>query len=183
MKKSFPLIFIFLLFAFEGASLAEKEVFSTSEYKIGPENVLQIDVYYGKGEKISQKVRVSSQGNIDFPLVGEVEASGLTITAFQDKLRKFLEKDYLVDPQVTIFIEEYSTVSIMGEVKKPGVYPIKGRLTVLELISLAEGFTKIAAQNKVKVIHTRPDGTKEEALVRIHDFMNKSSGREDANKQ
>ncbi len=146
----------------------------SAEYTIGPENVLQIDVYYGKGDKISQKVRVSSQGTIDFPLVGQVEAGGLTVARFQEKLRKLLEKDFLVDPQVTVFIEEYSTVSIMGEVKKPGVYPIKGRLTVVELISLAEGFTKIAAQNKVKVIHTKPDGQKEQMVARVYDFMNKN---------
>ena len=148
---------------------------SPSEYQVSPENALQIDVYYGKNEHISQKVRVSSRGVINFPLVGEVDVAGLTVTALQDKLKQLLEKDYLVNPQVTAFIEEYSTVSIMGEVKKPGAYPIKGRLTIVELISLAEGFTKIAAPNKVKVVHTNPDGTKEEKIVRVYDLMNKDS--------
>lgn len=147
-----------------------------SEYQLGTENVLQIDVYYGKGEKISQKVRVSSRGFITFPLVGEVEVAGLTVSGLQDKLTKMLGQDYLVNPQVTVFIEEYSTVSIIGEVKKPGAYPIKGRLSVLELISLAEGFTKIAAPNKVKVIRTHPDGNREEIPVRVNDIINKDSG-------
>ena len=145
-----------------------------SEYKIGPENLLQIDVYYGKDEKISLKLRVSTRGIINFPLVGEVKADGLTAAGLQDKLTELLEKDYLVNPQVTVYIEEYSTVSIMGEINKPGVYPIKGQLTVVELISMAEGFTKIANQNKVKVIHTKPDGSKEEMLVRVYDSMNKN---------
>lgn len=149
---------------------------SPSDYKVGPENVLQIDVYYGKAERISQKVRVSSQGVITFPLIGEVTAGGLTVVGLQDKLTKLLEKDYLVNPQVTVFIEEYSTVSIIGEVRRPGIYPIKGQLTVVELISLAEGFTKIAAQNKVKVIHTQPDGSKEEKIVKVYDFVNKNNG-------
>lgn len=148
------------------------------DYLIGPENALQIDVYYGKGEKISQKVRVSSRGVIIFSLVGEVAVAGLTVAGLQDKLTKLLEKDYLVNPQVTVFVEEYSTVSIVGEVKKPGAYPIKGRLTVLELISLAEGFSKIAAPNKVKVIRPKPDGTKEEILVRVYDLMNKGGDQE-----
>jgi polysaccharide export outer membrane protein len=150
-----------------------------SEYQIGTENVLQIDVYYGRGEKISQKVRVSSRGIITFPLVGEVEVAGLTVTGLQDKLTKLLGQDYLVNPQVTVFIEEYSTVSILGEVIKPGAYPIKGRITVLELISLAEGFTKIAAPNKVKVMRTHPDGTREEIQVRVGDIINKDSGDND----
>lgn len=146
---------------------------SSSEYIIGPENAIQIDVYYGKNEKISQKVRVSSTGVVNFPLIGQVEAAGLTVTGLQDKLRVMLEKDYLVNPQVTAFIEEYSTVTIMGEVRKPGAYPIKGRLTVLELISLAEGFTKIAAPNKVKVIRVNAAGVREEMPVRAYDIMNK----------
>jgi len=87
-----------------------------------------------------------------------------------------LEEDYLVNPQVTVFIEEYSTVSIMGEVKRPGAYPIKGRLTVAELISLAEGFTDIAGPNKVKVLRTNLNGDKEEILVRVNDLMNKEAG-------
>jgi polysaccharide export outer membrane protein len=82
-----------------------------------------------------------------------------------------LEKDYLVNPQVNIVIEEYSTVSVMGEVRKPGSYPIKGRLTVVEAISLAEGFTKIASPNRTKVIRTNPDGTKTEIPVRLGDIM------------
>ncbi len=157
-----------------GALSGDKVSTDMSEYLIGPENVLQIDVYYGNGEKISQRVRVSSRGVINFPLIGEVKAVGYTVASLQNKLTELLEKDYLVNPQVTVFIEEYSTVSIMGEVKRPGAYPIKGQLSVVELISLAEGFTKIAAQNKVKVIHTKPDGTKEETTLKVHDFMSKN---------
>jgi polysaccharide export outer membrane protein len=157
----------------------EKISAESTEYLIGAENVLQIDVYYGKGEKISQKVRVSSRGIITFPLVGEVEVGGLTVSGLQDKLTGMLGKDYLVNPQVTVFIEEYSTVSIMGEVKKPGAYPIKGRLSVMELISLAEGFTSIAAPNKVKVIRNGPDGNREEIQVRVNDIINRESGDKD----
>ena len=174
----YVLITVFLT----GVALAQAPVKPTaipSEYQVGPENALQIDVYYGKSEKISQKVRVSSRGVINFPLIGEVEIIGLTVAAVQDKLKQLLEKDYLVNPQVTVFIEEYSTVSIMGEVNKPGAYPIKGRLTVVELISLAEGFSKVAAPNKVKVIHTNPDGTKDETPVRVYDLMNKDASGQD----
>jgi polysaccharide export outer membrane protein len=156
-----------------------KNTLDAFEYHIGTENVLQIDVYYGKGERISQKVRVSSRGIITFPLVGEVEVAGLTVSGLQDKLTELLGKDYLVNPQVTVFIEEYSTVSILGEVNKPSVYPIKGRVTVLELISLAEGFTKIAAPNKVKVMRILPDGSREEIQVRVSDIINKDRGDED----
>jgi len=146
-----------------------------SEYKIGPENNLQIDIYYGKEEKISQKIQVSSQGDIICPLIGEVHAQGLTVAALQKELTDMLGKDYLVNPQVIVSVVDYSTVSIIGQVKMPGSYPVKGKLTVVELISQAQGFTPIAAPNKVKIIRTNPDGTKKEIVVRVYDIINKSA--------
>jgi len=142
-----------------------------TEYLIGPENLIQITVHYGKDGLISQKVRVSSENKITFPLIGEIDVKGLTITDLEKRLYTLLEKDYLVNPQVNVVIEEYSTVSVIGEVKKPGSYPIKGRLTVVEAVSLAEGFTKIASPNGTKVIRANPDGSKTEIPVRLGDIM------------
>ena len=173
------LIFCFVLNAVSYCGLlavyAEPSAFAPApgndEYHIGCENVLQIDVSYGKEQKISQKVRVSSAGMITFPLLGEVSVSGLTSSALESKLTELLGKDYLVNPRVTVFIEEYSNVSILGEVNKPGSYPIKGTLTVMDLISIAQGFTKIASPNKVKIIRTLSDGTKKEIHVKVNDIM------------
>ncbi len=148
------------------------------DYRIGSENLLQIDVHYGKDGVISQKVRVSSKGLITFPLIGEVVAKDLTVSELEKKLYTLLEKDYLVNPQVSVVIEEYSTVSVIGQVTKPGSYPLKGRLSVLEAISLAEGFTKIAAPNSVKVIRTNPDGSKTEISVRVGDIMKGKNEKE-----
>lgn len=177
MMRKLCLILLYFAVNIAGAAFASPP--ESSEYMIGPENILQIDVYYGKSERISQRVRVSSNGSIDFPLVGQVESTGLTVAQLQRRLTELLGEDYLVNPQVTVFMEEYSTVSIMGEVKRPGAYPIKGRLTVAELVSLAEGFTKVAAPNKIKVVHTNPDGTKEVTVVRMSNYMNKKSNNKD----
>ncbi len=148
-------------------------------YRIGPENLLQIDVHYGKDGLISQKIRVSSKNLINFPLVGEVDVNGLTVSELEKKLYSLLERDYLVNPQVSVVIEEYSTVSVIGEVKKPGSYPIKGKLTAVEAVSLAEGFTKIASPNRAKIIRTNADGTKTEIPVRLSDIM--KGGRQKSN--
>lgn len=156
-----------------GRLLQEDQVAADSEYQVGPENALQIDVFYGKGERISQKVRVSARGTINFPLIGEMQAAGLTVAGLENRLAQLLGADFLINPQVTVYIEEYSTVSILGEVRKSGVYPIKGRLTLVELVSLAEGFTKIAARNKVKVLRTHQSGEQETIPVRVGDLMNK----------
>jgi len=169
----------------EPASAKAKEVREkvSPEYKIGPQNVLQIDVYYGRDKNLSRKVRVSSTGCINFPLLGEVNVNGLAINECENKLKDLLEKDYLVNPQVTVFIEEYSTVSVIGQVNKPGNYEIKGRMTAVEAISLAEGFTKIADPNGVKVLRTNVDGTKVSINVRAGDIMNGGKKEEDVQLQ
>ncbi len=162
-----------LLFA---ASYDAGRVTASEEYRVGPENVLQIDVYYGRGEKLAQKVKVSSRGLITFPLLGEVEVAGLTVSQTEKKLTELLGADYFVNPQVSVFVEEYSTVSILGEVTKPGAYPIQGGMTVVQLISKAEGFTKMALQEKVKVMRPLSDGTKQEITVRVKDVMANKEG-------
>jgi polysaccharide export outer membrane protein len=151
---------------------ADKNI-PSEEYRLGPENVLVIEVYFGKDETINKKVRVTAKGMITFPLLGEVPVSGLTISELESKLTYLLEKDYLVNPQVSVFIEEYSTVSILGQVEHPGSFPIKGRLSVVELISLAGGFTKIAAKNNVRILRKTPDGAQKTIIVNVNDIINK----------
>ncbi len=178
MKKhliSISVIFL-SLFLLVQSSFAEEKA-----YRLGPENLLQITVHYGKEGLISQKVRVSSKSLITFPLIGEVDVKGLTVSELEKKLFTLLEKDYLVNPQVNVVIEEYSTVSVVGEVKKPGSYPIKGRLTAVEAVSLAEGFTKIASPNRAKIIRVNPDGSKTEIPVKLHDIMKGGRGRQKSN--
>jgi len=181
MKALFTFILTFTL-AFSSAFAAETTDRGRSDqsgYQIGPENVLLIDVYYGRGEELSRKVRVSSKGYITFPLLGEVEVQDLTVADLEQKLTYLLEKDFLVNPQVSVFIEEYSTVSILGQVEEPGAYEIKGKLTVVELISMAGGFTKIADANNVRVMRTNPDGSKETIRVKAWDVINKGKEEDD----
>jgi polysaccharide export outer membrane protein len=179
ISKALMAISVFCLFLFPSFLKAAQEPvtgsLNPSEYKIGPENILEIDIYYGKQEKISQRIQVSSKGDVVCPLIGEVHAQGLTVSALQKQLTDMYAKDYLVNPQVIVSITDFSTVSIIGEVKMPGIYQIKGKLTVVELISQAQGFTNIASPNKVKIIRTSPNGTKKEILVRVYDIINKNT--------
>jgi len=181
MKTLFTFILSFTL-AFSIAFAAENSERGRSDqsgYQIGPENVLIIDVYYGRDRELSRKARVSSKGYITFPLLGEVEVSGLTVAGLERKLSQMLEKDYLVNPQVSVFIEEYSTVSILGQVDKPGTYELKGTVSVVELISLAGGFTKVADTNNVRVMRTNPDGSKSTVRVKVNDIINKGKEEDD----
>ncbi|MBF0217421.1 MAG: polysaccharide biosynthesis/export family protein [Candidatus Omnitrophica bacterium] len=171
-------IVTFLLFQC-GTAFSEERSIPLEEYRLGPENVLVIEVYFGKDETINKKVRVTAKGMITFPLLGEVPVSGLTISELESKLTYLLEKDYLVNPQVSVFIEEYSTVSILGQVEHPGSFSIKGRLSVVELISLAGGFTKIAAKNNVRILRKTPDGAQKTIIVNVNDIINKGIEGED----
>lgn len=182
MKKYLYIIVILLMpalildpnisFAREGSEVNE-------EYKIGPENALLINVYYGRDKNLERKVRVSSDGYITFPLLGKVKVEDLTVSELENELTYLLGEDYLVNPQVSIFIEEYSTVSILGQVEEPGSFEIKGKLTVVELISKAGGFTKIADTNNVKIIRAREDGSKSSIPVRVNDIINRGKEDED----
>lgn len=123
------------------------------DYRLSGADLLQITVY---GEKdLDRLARVSQTGLISYPLVGEVKVGGLTVPEAEAALAGKL-KDFLRDPQVTVFIKEYGNkkVFVFGQVKKPGAIelPTETKLTVLEAISQAEGFTQIAAPDRTRVV-------------------------------
>jgi protein involved in polysaccharide export with SLBB domain len=136
------------------------------EYLICPDDVIKIEVY--REDELNRKVRVSSDGYISLPLIGRVKAAGRSASGLETLLEK-MYGTYLKRPHVTIFIEEYSTITISGQVKKPGSYQITGNLTVLEAISLAGGFTDIASRNNVRIL--RHENGKEKTIrVRVGDI-------------
>ena len=130
------------------------------EYRIETLDLLEINVY--QESTMNQKVRVTQSGTISFPLIGAVNVKGLTISEAQESIREKL-KQFLVDPQISVFIVEYheKKVYILGEVKEPGPYrfPSELGLSVVEAVTMAKGFTPIAAPNRTKVIRNSEKGT------------------------
>ena len=124
-----------------------------TDYKLGGADLIDIQVYQQKD--LDRLLRVSQNGTISFPLVGTVKVGGLSVAQAEEALSTKL-KDFIISPQVTIFIKEYGNkkVFVMGEVSKPGSFdlPTEAKLTVLEAVSLAGGFTAIAAPDRTKVI-------------------------------
>ena len=116
-----------------------------TEYLINPKDVLDIQIY--PDAELNREIVVSPKGTISFPLVGEVQVEGLSIANAERKLTALLEKDYLVYPQVHIRIKEFHTltISILGEVNRPGPYKLgqEGETTLLESIAMAGGVTNI----------------------------------------
>ncbi len=118
MKSTLALLLTGLIALFSINLFPQQEY--TVEYKIGPKDLLEISVF-GQDE-LNKTVRVSEDGKITFPLLGEVEVEGLTKVELEKKLSRLLEEKYLHNPQVTIFIKEYQSkrVSVLGAVKNPG---------------------------------------------------------------
>ena len=131
-------------------------------YILGPEDVIDIDVF--DVPELTKTVRVAADGQITLPLIGRVQAAGLTTEQLRQALAEKWGEDYLQDPQVTIFVKEFKAkpVSVIGAVEKPGLYPLTGERTLIEMLSMAGGFGKkgTSAAGRTVVI-TRKSGFKD----------------------
>jgi polysaccharide biosynthesis/export protein len=127
-------------------------------YVIGVDDVLAINVW--KEPEVSKTVPVRSDGKISLPLAGEVQASGMTPRQLELDLSRRLAS-YISQPEVTVIVEEIKSqrFNILGQVAKPGAYPIANNPTVLDAIALAGGFRDFAKQKSVYVLRRNPDGT------------------------
>ncbi|HHN65343.1 MAG TPA: periplasmic polysaccharide biosynthesis/export protein [Nitrospirae bacterium] len=119
------------------------------DYIVGEGDVLKITVY--EHPDLTTVARVSGEGSILFPLIGQVKVKGLTVSEVSKKIARMLADGYIVNPQVTVFIEEFRSkkATIMGEVNNPGLYQLEGDTTFLELVSKAGGLTKDAGDRAI----------------------------------
>jgi polysaccharide biosynthesis/export protein len=109
------------------------------ESRIGADDMLEITVF--EAPELNHTLRVSANGEISLQLLGEVKAGGLTPRQLELVLQELLRRTYMNDPHVGVFVRELQShpVSVVGAVKRPGVFQIRGTRTVLELLSMAEG--------------------------------------------
>jgi polysaccharide export outer membrane protein len=137
----------------------------SAEYKIGPKDLLEITVL-GVQEISKIVVRVSEEGRITLPLLGEVEVGNLTKFEVEKKLAQLAGEKIVIKPQVTVHILEYLSrrVSVVGAVGKPGPYELLGRQTVLSLVSEAGGLTQDAGE---EIIVIRQLAAGESTSIRI----------------
>jgi polysaccharide export outer membrane protein len=119
---------------------------SFRDYRIGPEDLLEITVF--EVEKLNKIVRVSSQGNINLPLLGILKVKGLTADELEKEIQSLLAEKYIQDPQVNVLIKEYRNqrITVMGAVKNPNVFDVTGQKTVLEMLAMAGGMRDDAGQ-------------------------------------
>ena len=148
----------------------------SSSYPIGTQNLLQIKIFGEAG--VNQLYRVDEDGYIKHALAGRIKVGGLTVTEAEKLVEQRLDGDYIINPQVNIFVLEYSHFSILGEVRRPGSYEITGRISVIRAISLAGGFTPIASQRGVQIIRKNANGSESKIAVDAVKIMEGSLSNE-----
>ena len=131
---------------------------SSSDYVIGSEDVLAVNVW--KEPEISKTVPVRPDGKITLPLVGDIQASGLTPQKLQDNIAKGLQS-YISSPSVTVIVQEVKSLkfNIVGEIAKPGSYTLSEPMTVLDAIAVGGGLKDFAKGGKIYVLRANADGS------------------------
>ena len=134
------------------------------DYRIGPEDLLEVQVF--GVDDLTRTVRVNSRGFVSLPLIGAVEVGGLTAQQAERSIVARLGEKYLQDPQVSLFIKEYTSqrVTVEGAVNKPGVYPLRGSTTLLQTLAVAGGQAQLSDMAEVMLFRANAAGERE-ALV------------------
>jgi polysaccharide biosynthesis/export protein len=127
-------------------------------FVIGNDDVLAVNVW--KEPEVSKSVPVRSDGKISLPLVGEVQAAGETPLKLERDIASRL-KSFIDEPEVTVIVQQINSqkFNILGQVSKPGSYPLTNNATVLDAIALAGGFRDFAKQKSIYVLRQNTDGS------------------------
>ncbi len=127
-------------------------------YTIGADDVLAINVW--KEPDLTRSVPVRSDGKISLPLIGELQASGMTPKQLEQDIAKKLTS-YVSEPEVTVIVQEIKSrkFNVLGMVARPGSFPITHTMTVLDAIAVSGGFRDFAKQKSIYVLRMKPDGT------------------------
>ena len=124
---------------------------SAEEYRIGPQDLVRIDVW--KEPDISRTIPVRPDGKISLPLMNDVQAAGLTAMELAGSIREGLSK-YITSPQVTVTVTEINSrrVYVTGEVMRPGAQPLLPNMTALQALTSAGGFTQFAKTKSIYIL-------------------------------
>lgn len=136
------------------AAQAQQDARGMSSYKLGSGDVISIRVF-GEEDFTREKVRLNDAGTVPFPVLGEIAVLNRTVGEIERLITERLKDGYLVNPKVTVWIEEYRPFFINGMVEKPGAYPYQPGLTVRRAVSIAGGFKERASPNKMFVVRDK----------------------------
>lgn len=137
------------------------------DYKVGPNDLIDIEIL--DLDNLKRTVRVNAAGAISLPLVGAVQVAGLTSHELEQRLAERYREKYLQNPQVSVFIKEFTSerITVEGAVNKPGIFPLTGQITLLRALALAGGFGPIANSGEVMLFRNSDGGRREVAVFDV----------------
>ncbi len=144
-----------------------------SEYRIGPQDLLEVSVFLN--QDLKREVRVNTGGQISLPLIGTVQAGGKTVQELEIELSDKYGKTYLQTPQINVFIKEFTSqrVTLEGSIAKPGIYPITGKTSLLQAIAIGGGTQALANETSVVVFRV----VKGQRMAAVFDLKQIRSGQ------
>ena len=143
------------------------------DYLLQPSDLLDVQIF--QEENLKRAVRVSQEYSITLPLIGKVDVKGKSLRQAEDLIRALYARDYLVNPQINVVVIEYAkrTVNVIGQVNQPGavLFPQEQGLTLLDAISRAGGFSRLANRTQVKLTRTNADGKSDTFVIDADDLI------------
>ncbi|MBL4765821.1 MAG: polysaccharide export protein [Colwellia sp.] len=147
-SKCYQSIFLLMFFAVTFSSIAQ----SSTDYQLGSGDEIKITVF-GQ-QNLSIETLLNDSGKINYPFLGQIQATGKTLEELQQQIYNGLKGDYLVNPNISVSIVKYRPFFIDGEVEKPGGYPFQPGLTINKAAALAGGYTERASLSKIFIIRS-----------------------------
>lgn len=149
---------------------------------IGADDQLEINVW--KEPELSKTIPVRSDGKISLPLAGELQAAGKTPIQLEDDITSRL-RNFITEPAVTVMVTKINSLkfNVMGEVIRPGSYPLTTTTTVVDAIATAGGFRDFARKKSVYVLHQNPDGTESRLSFNYNQFVKGKDAKQNVHLQ
>lgn len=164
----------------QGVSSPPKSTATSEDYVLQPLDLLQVKVFQEPG--LDREIRITRDNMIALPLIGGVNLRGRTLQEAEAMIRDLYDRDYLVNPQINIVVLEYArrAVNVMGSINSPGevLFPSEEGLTLLDAISRAGGFSRLADRRKVKLTRTLPNGESRTYIVNADEVIEGSAAQQ-----
>lgn len=149
-----------LVFATLATSLSSAHA---AQYKLGPGDEVSINVF--QEPELSIQSKISNNGTIDYPLIGELMIKGLTLPETETLLDKKLRGDYLIDPQISVSIISHRPFFVTGAVRSPGSYEYQPGMSVRQAVAIAGDFTDRASRSKIYLIREGSNSTSQKVKL------------------
>lgn len=147
----FSILSLISFCALANEPLDDRSFVKAENYRLSTDDNIAV-IVFNEEDLSLERVRVTTNGTVNLPLLGEVIVAGLTVVEVAEKITKLLLDGYLINPNVSVRITEYRPFYINGEVKRTGSYAYRKDLTVEKAVTLAAGFTERAAKNDIKLV-------------------------------